>query len=363
MTRVKENLLLLVLLLLWMRPATYGQKANVEALMTQYRTKDSFNGTVLIARKGKIDYLTYIGLSNREDSIKYSSKTRFHIFSVTKTFTAALIMQLYEQGKIQLDSSIATYYPDYKGEAAHKATIRDLLTYSSGRDTKEMREIAEAYNSTIWPLDSFITRYCSERLVNKPGSRFAYNNGDFILLGKIIERLYGQPFQEVLRQKILTPLGMRNTDYLHHEDVIAHLDQGYFNSEASPFTFYRPTNYYIDNYFSAGAMYSTPQDLLLFDQALFGHGLLQKETVQLILTPNKHLGDVGLGLWVYSKQIGQKVYLIAERQGYGYGHHTNWVHLIDEDITLIMMSNTNTVDLNKMRWNVLVAYLKGSTGK
>jgi hypothetical protein len=71
MTRVKENLLLLVLLLLWMRPATYGQKANVEALIAQYRTKDSFNGTVLIARKDKIDYLTYIGLSNREDSIKY----------------------------------------------------------------------------------------------------------------------------------------------------------------------------------------------------------------------------------------------------------------------------------------------------
>lgn len=353
----------LVFLLAISRTTSYGQKAQVDKLMSQYRTKHNFNGTVLIAKKGKIDYLAYIGLANREDSIKYSSKARFHIFSATKTFTAALIMQLYEQGKIQLDSSIATYYPEYQGEAAHKATIRDLLTYSSGRDNKEMREIAEAYNSTIWPVDSFITRYCSERLVTQPGTRFAYNNGDFILLGKIIERLYGQSFQAVLRQKILTPLGMRNTDYLQHEDVIAHLDRGYFNSSSNPVTFSRPTNYYIDNYFSAGAMYSTPLDLLLFDQALFHHRLLKKETVQLMLTPYQSLGDVAFGFWVYPKQIGPKEYRIAERQGYGYGHHTNWVHLLDEDITLIIMSNSNTVDPNKMRWEVLSAYLKGSVGK
>lgn len=357
------NGLLILLLLLGTRVAVYGQKKQVEILMNRYRTKDNFNGSVLIARKGKIDYLTYIGLANREDSIQYSPKARFHIFSATKTFTAALIMQLYEQGKIQLDSSIVTYYPEYKGEAAHKATIRYLLTYSSGRDDKEMREIAEAYNSTIWPLDSFITRYCSERLVTQPGTRFAYNNGDFILLGKIIERLYGQPFQKVLRQKILTPLGMRNTDYLHHEDVIAHLDRGYFNSGSSLVTFSRPTNYYIDNYFSAGAMYSTPQDLLLFDQALFHHSLLKKETIQLMLTPYKSLGDVAFGFWVYPKQIGEGTYVVAERQGYGYGHHTNWVHLIDQDITLIIMSNSNTVDPNKMRWEVLSAYLKGSIDK
>jgi CubicO group peptidase (beta-lactamase class C family) len=356
------NGLLILLLLLGARVALYGQKKQVEILMNRYRTQDNFNGSVLIAKKGKIDYLTYIGLANREDSINYSHKSRFHIFSATKTFTAALIMQLCEQGKIQLDSSIATYYPEYKGEAAHKATIRDLLTYSSGRDDKEMREIAEAYNSTIWPLDSFITRYCSERLVRQPGTRFAYNNGDFILLGKIIERLYGQPFQAVLRQKILTPLGMRNTDYLHHEDVIAHLDQGYFNSGSNPVTFSRPTNFYIDNYFSAGAMYSTPQDMLLFDQALFHYSLLKKETVELMLTPYKSLGDVALGFWVYPKQIGEGTYVVAERQGYGYGHHTNWVHLLEEDITLIIMSNSNTVDPNKLRWEVLSAYLKGSIG-
>ena len=363
MIEVNKYLLLVVLFLIWGRAVTYGQKVGVDTLIDRYHIKNNFNGTILVAKNGRMEYSRYLGLANREDSVKYSLKSKFHIFSVTKTFTAVLIMQLYEQGKIQLDSSIATYYPEYKGEAARKATIRDLLTYSSGRDNKEMREIAESYNSTIWPLDSFITRYCSERLVTVPGTKFDYNNGDFILLGKIIERLYGQSFQAVLRQKILLPLKMHNTDYLHHDDVIPHLDQAYFNNDSIPATFYRPTNYYIDNYFSAGAMYSTPGDLLLFDQALFQHTLLKKETVQLMLTSYKHLGNVGLGFWVYPKKIGQKEYTIAERQGYGYGHHANWVHLIDQNITLLILSNTNTIDPNKIRWEILSAYLNGPSTK
>ncbi|MFD2570449.1 serine hydrolase domain-containing protein [Spirosoma soli] len=353
-----KNVILFFLLLPGWTVATYGQKTEVDALVNAYYTKNNFNGTVLIARKGKIDYVTYVGLANREDSVTYSPKSRFHIFSITKTFTATLIMQLYEQGKIHLDSSIATYYPEYKGEAAKKATIRNLLTYSSGRENKDVQTIAEAYNTTIWPLDSFITRYCSDRLITTPGTTFHYNNGDFILLGKIIERLYGESYQEILRKKILIPLKMLDTDYLHHDDVVPHIDRAYFHQDTTPITFSRPTNYYIDNYFSAGAMYSTPKDLLLFDRALFHYTLLKKETVQLMLTSYKHLGDVGLGFWVYPKKIGQHDYIVAERQGYGYGHHSNWVHLVDQDITLILLSNTNTVDLNKMRWEVLSAYLK-----
>ncbi|MDQ1089848.1 serine hydrolase [Siphonobacter sp. SORGH_AS_1065] len=357
----KRTILFFFFLISWLNLTTYGQKTQVDALVKNYYAKKHFNGSVLIARNGKIDYLAYLGLANRSDSIKYSAKSKFHIFSVTKTFTAVLIMQLYEAGKIHLDSSIATYYPDYKGEVARKATIRNLLTYSSGRANEDMQSIAEAYNTTVWPLDSFITRYCSDRLVTTPGTMFRYNNGDFILLGKIIEHLYGEPYPDILRKKILIPLKMHNTNYLRHEDIIAHLDQAYFHHDTIPLTFYRPTNYYIDNYFSAGAMYSTPTDLLLFDQALFTYKLLKKETVQLMLTSYPHLGDVALGFWVYPKKIGHKKYRVAERQGYGYGHHSNWVHLPDEQLTLILFSNTNTVDLNQMRWEVLATYLKDET--
>src|SRR5882757_9673133 len=96
--------------------------------------KKGFNGVVLIADKGKIKYERYTGMASRHYDIPFSPASRFHIFSVTKTFTAALIMQLVEQNKISLDSTISVYYPEYQGEAGKKATIRHLPTYSSGID-------------------------------------------------------------------------------------------------------------------------------------------------------------------------------------------------------------------------------------
>ena len=342
--------------------AANGQSNPIDKVVDSCVKKGNFNGAVLIARNGKIDYLRYTGLANRHYNIPFSPKTRFQIFSVTKTFTAVLIMQLYEENKINLDSTIATYYPEYEGEAAHKVTIRNLLTYSSGRYLKEMdaKFIPEAYDQNLWPVDTFITRYCSEKLIDTPGTKFNYSNGDFIILGRIIEKIYKKPFEVILREKILTPLKMLNTDYLHHEDIVENLDEGYYNKEGSVDSLIMPTNHYIDNHFSAGAMYSTPQDLLIFDQAIFNHTLLKKSTVDTMLTPYPKLGDVAFGFWVYPKKIGNTNTMFAERQGGGYGNESNWVHLMEQGVTLILLSNTETTVLNTMRIDVLNAYLNGA---
>ncbi|MES2279266.1 MAG: serine hydrolase domain-containing protein [Bacteroidota bacterium] len=339
----------------------HGQSKPVDRVVDSCITKRNFNGVVLIAKNGKVDYLKYTGLANRHYNIRFSPQTRFQIFSVTKTFTAVLIMQLYEQGKINLDSTISAYYPEYKGEAAHKVTIRNLLTYSSGRYLKEMdiRYIREAYDQDLWPVDTFINRYCSEKLIDVPGTKFNYSNGDFIILGRIIEKIYNKTFDVVLKEKILAPLKMNNTGYWHHEDIVPNLDEGYANKSGSVDSLITPTYHYIDNHFSAGAMYATPQDLLIFDQAIFNHTLLKKQTVDLMLASYPNLGDVGFGFWVYPKKIGAVNTIFAERQGGGYGNESNWVHLVDKGVTLILLSNTETADLNKMRVDVLKVYLNG----
>ncbi len=338
----------------------YSQISKVEKVIDSCVKKDNFNGSVLLAQNGKIELLTYKGLSNRHYQIPFSGETRFHIFSLTKTFTAVLIMQLYEKGKIDLDAPISTYYPEYKGEAAHKATIRNLLTYSSGRANKDISSpelIHQAYDNTIWELDDFINTFLSEKLVDKPGTRFSYNNGDFILLGKIIEKIYSKPFEKVLQEQILTPLNMKSTGFLHHNDIIRNIDEGYSADESDPFSLHMPTNTYIDNFYSAGAMYSTPKDLLIFDQAVFNHTLLSKKTLEIMLTADKKLEDTALGFWVYPKKFGTVNTLFAERQGEGYGHSANWVHLIDKGATLIILSNTKDIKyLNKMREKVIAAY-------
>lgn len=269
-------------------------------------------------------------------------------------------MQLFERGKISLDSTISAYYPAYKGEAAKKVTIRNLLTYSSGRENIDMSSpemIHKAYDNTIWDLDSFVNTFLSGKLITTPGTTFNYNNGDFILLGKIIETIYHKPYQQVLKEQILQPLKMINTGFLHHNDIVKNLDEGYFYND-SAHIFYMPTNSYVDNLFSAGAMYSTPRDLLTFDQAIFNHTIIKKSTLDTMLTSYAALGDVALGFWVYPKKFGAVNTLFAERQGEGYGHSANWVHLVNKNLTFILLSNSNTIEeLNKMRLQIIAAYL------
>lgn len=338
----------------------YSQIQKVRQVIDSCVKKDNFNGSVLLAQNGKTELLTYQGLSNRHYNIPFSDETRFHIFSLTKTFTAVLIMQLYERGKISLDATISTYYPEYKGEASKKATIRNLLTYSSGRDHKDISSpelIHQAYDNTIWNLDDFITTFLSEKLIDEPGTKFSYNNGDFILLGKIIEKIYNKPFENVLKEQILIPLKMQHTGFLHHNDIIKNIDEGYSADPSDPFALHMPTNSYIDNFYSAGAMYSTPKDLLIFDQALFNYKLLNKSTLETMLTPDKKLEDTALGFWVYPKKFGSINTVFAERQGEGYGHSANWVHLVDKGLSLIILSNTKDIKyLNKMRERLIMAY-------
>lgn len=338
----------------------YSQISNVEKVIDSSVKNDNFNGAVLIAQNGRTELLSYKGLSNRHYNISFSDETRFHIFSLTKSFTAVLIMQLYERGKINLDAPIATYLPDYKGEAAKKASVRNLLTYSSGRFNKDISSpelIHEAYDNTIWNLDDFIKTFLSEKLIDKPGTKFSYNNGDYILLGKIIENIYGKSFEEVLKEQILVPLKMNNTGLLHHNDIIQSIDDGYSETDSDPFALHTPTNTYIDNFYTAGGMYSTPKDLLTFDQAVFNHVLLKKSTVDTMLTPYKELGDTAFSFWVYPKKFGNMTTLFVERQGEGYGHSANWVHLPEKNLTVIILSNTKNINyLNKMRERLISAY-------
>lgn len=236
-----------------------------------------------------------------------------------------------------LDATISTYYPEYRGEAAKKATIRNLLTYSSGRYNKDISSpelIHQAYDNTIWNLDDFIKTFLSEKLINKP-------------------------FEEVLKEQILIPLKMQNTGFLHHNDIVKNIDEGYSADESDPFALHMPTNTYINNLYCAGAMYSTPKDLLIFDQAIFNHTLLKKTTVDTMFTPYKELGDTAFSFWVYPKKFSSVETLFAERQGEGYGHSANWVHLVDKNVTLIILSNTKDIKyLNKMREKILISYYR-----
>jgi CubicO group peptidase (beta-lactamase class C family) len=337
---------ILVITFILLTQFAFGQTKQFDEVLNFYNSDKNFNGAALVATNGQIDYLNTIGISNRQSGTTLNSKAKFKIASITKTFTAVLILQLYQQGKLDLKATIGKYLPNYTGEAKDKATIQNLLTYSSGIPNCEGNTGIEVYQKPI-TVDNFISKYCSGKLEFEPGKQFSYDNGDYIILGRIIEKLTGKSFAQILKEKILKPLSMENTNMLATKDIVSGLVSTY-NIDDSTKIFYADDPMYIENYFSAGAMYSTVEDLLKFDNAIFTYKLLDKKTVDLMLTPFPELYGVAFGFWVAENKFGNISTKVANRQGSIWGANVNWLHLIDKNKTFIVISNTNATNLQDL---------------
>lgn len=333
----------------------FGQKQQFDEIFDYYTAEKNFSGVVIAATDGNIDYLNGFGFANRQNSTTLTTKSKFRICSVTKTFTAVLIMQLSEQGKIDLNAPISRYLPEYKGEGKDKITIDNLLTYSSGLDNIDQRE--DAVYSYLMSPEMLIDKYFSGKLVSEPGTKFSYKNADFIILGKIIEKITGKSYAAVLEENILKPLQMNNTGYLRNADIVGSLVTPYLFDKTTG-TFRNDDPYWTDNFYAAGSMYSTIEDLLKFDQAIFNGKILSKKTVDQMLTARPALYNVGYGFWISQVQFGAVKALAADRQGDISGSKATWIHLIDQKKTVIVLSNSDATDINEMREKFVLASLK-----
>lgn len=324
---------------------------------------NAFSGTVLVQKGGRVVFERSFGLADRAHAVPNTSHTAYWAASITKLFTSALILQLAEQHRLDLDRSFGIYLPDYRGEAASRVTVRQLLNHTSGlpnidtipniEDGQQAirAQIGDAVRHDRLPLyqtpyssDDLLRKFCSDPLVAEPGKVFDYNNADYIILGKIIERAYGKPFDAVLAERILIPLRMRHSGMMRHQDIVPHLAQAY-SLGADRRTLQHDMPVYPENWYAAGALYSTAGDLLRFSNALFGAKLTGRPMLDQMLTPG--LDRYGLGLWVYDTRIGGKVHRVAKRPGQIMGTRSQLYRFLDSDLTVIILSNAGTTDLDR----------------
>jgi CubicO group peptidase (beta-lactamase class C family) len=329
----------------------FAQPSKAAIFIDSFAGKNNFNGTILIAQNSKAVYKKSFGFANFAFKVPNTTDTKYKVASITKAFTAVLILQLYEQGKIDLENSITTYLPDYKGPAGDKVSVKKLLNMTSGlRNMDEGVTLESALKSGIPQFqlphtsDEMLANYCSDTLVSKPGTRFDYNNADYIILGKIIERVTGKTYEEALKNNILNPLKMSNSGMVSQEKIIDKLADTYFYRDTSKIL----TNdlpVYISNWYAAGAMYSTADDIAKFSDALFARKLLKQETSNQMFTSGE--GEYGFGVWVYKDyKIHQKMFTIIKRPGRIIGAQTMLFHILENNSTIIILSNTGTVSLD-----------------
>lgn len=191
--------------------------AKIQELLSLAHKYRQFNGSALVAENGKVVYKGAYGQANMEWNIPNTPDTKFRLGSITKQFTATAIMQLVEQGKIKLDAKLSDYLPEYRKDTGSKVTIHHLLTHTSGIPSYTGQPgFFEDVSRNPYKVDEFVKKYASGDLQFEPGSKFSYNNSGYFLLGAIIERVTGKPYEQVLKENIFDPLGMKNTGYDHH---------------------------------------------------------------------------------------------------------------------------------------------------
>jgi CubicO group peptidase (beta-lactamase class C family) len=207
-----------------------GQSSNLPSFIKDYAANKQFNGSVLIKQDSKIIYNNSFGLANREFNVPASNNTEYKVCSITKSLTAVLILQLYEQGRIDLNHKINDYLPNYKGEAGNKVSISQLLNHTSGMtNTDTVSSTQSAVKNGIgfyhkpYSLDQIVDQFCSYPLANEPGKKFDYNNGDYMILGKILETLYKKSYEQIVTDQILDPLQMKNSGLMSQNQLIKNL--------------------------------------------------------------------------------------------------------------------------------------------
>ena len=343
-------LLALCLFLAWPRAAV-AQSPALSTQVVEYAERQDFSGTILIDRGGRTLVRRAFGLADRTFEVPARSDTRFRVASITKLFTATLILRLAERGRLDLDAPIRRYLPDYPGGGADRVSIHQLLNHTSGIAQfdrvasldQALREGIEQYQRPQTG-EGLLRRCCSGPLVRAPGSGFDYNNADYIVLGRIIERLTGKSFAQVLGEEILQPLGMRDSGIAHQGSILPRLAPTYYwRGEADGWMNDLPV--YFENWDAAGAMYATADDLLLFARALYGGRLIGRSMLERMLRSG--LDDYGYGLWTYSVTRNGRSHRVAKRPGSIMGANAVLYRLLDQDVTIILLANTNRVDLDR----------------
>jgi len=326
------------------RGQTSEKAEAIDNLMRTYHTYGLFNGSVLVAEKGRVILKKGYGLANMEWNIPNTADTRHRLGSITKQFTSMAIMQLVEQGKIKLDAPLSAYLPEYRKDVGDKVTIHHLLTHTSGIPsyTGIPGFFADKARDPYTP-DAFIAKFCSGDLEFEPGSQFKYNNSGYFILGAVIEHVTGKTYAAVLRKNIFEPLGMDASGYDLHTPIItkraAGYQQGLNGYVNAP---------YLDMSipYAAGSLYSTVEDLYTWDQALYTDTLLSAEMKARMFTPC--MKGYGYGWGIGTRKIGDRQVKTIGHGGGIHGFNTLITRYVDDRHLVVLLNNTGGTKLGEM---------------
>lgn len=295
--------------------------------------RTGFNGAILVAKKGQVIFEDYHGYFNlqKKDSV-IDKHTAFHIASVSKTFTAMATLKLAEMGKLSLNDDVKKFLPSFPYDTVR---VKDLLSHRSGlpnylyfMDKLGWDRKQHVKNQDV--LD-YLVKF--KPAATRPNTHFTYCNTNYALLGLIIEKASGESYADFLQQEFFTPLHMNDTYVWNISDSATAMPSYDYRGRPEAFTF-------LDCGFGDKNIYSTPEDLLKWDQALYTNELFSKEMLEKAYTPYSNekpgIRNYGYGWRMNVYPDGKK---IIYHNGWWHGNNAAFIRMIQDSVTIIVLGN------------------------
>lgn len=340
---MKSKFMLIFLMAIFSIVFSQGQSFNQNAILfadslmkARYPASDP-GAVLLIAKDGQPVFKKGYGMASMELKVSDQPANLFAIGSMTKQFTAVAILQLEQRGLLSLSDDIKKYLPDFN-TYGQKITIENLLTHTGGLvsmiDIKSFKDIDGKKENVVYDPDA--------PLLFKPGSAWSYSNTGYFLLGLIIQKVSGTSYEDFVRKNIFEPTNMTHTYFGTHEKILPELAGGYDPIGSADF---KPTaSYSWAEPYSVGGIISNVNDLLKWDEALYGETIIKKQQMSKAFSnyklSNGRYSGYGYG-WAVSNFKG--VTFIHHGGQIG-GYLSYGVRIPSQHIYVLILSNSTKVN-------------------
>lgn len=333
---MKANNIFFLSLFLLFQQTVFAQ--DIADLVQNGVDQNHFAGAIAayqVAGEGPV--VATAGRSDIDGNLPYSPATINRIASITKTMTAIAVVQLWEQGLIDLDAAIQTYLPDYPTYAEGMVRVRHLLQHTSGIDSYRNRETE---NKDYYPSLAAAAEVFQDRpLMHTPGTQETYSSYGYLVLGMIIEAVSGMTYEAYLQEKIWTPAGMQHTGIEYADNRPEGMTEFYYRNRRGKIKKSTPND--LSNRIPGGGVYSTAEDLLRFGHAILDGSLIQDSTFQMMQEQSgvPYEGSpYGMGIFLYgiNPNWGKVV-------GHGGGQTGVTAHMFimtEQRTVVVVLSNT-----------------------
>lgn len=315
------------------RKLSANEVAYWNSQVEDYYTKNlapGFNGSILVAKNGQVVFEKYVGYINFATKDPITENSTFHLASISKTFTGMAILKMIEEGRLGLDDSLKKFFPElpYKG-----ITIHMLLDHRSGLPNYL------DFMDSVWDKKRKATNedVLQFMIVHKPAIQaspdrvFHYCNTNFMLLALVLEKITKQPYPQYMRDSVFMPLGMKHTHVFSIKDTLSYIPT-YMGGRPYPMD-------HLDCTYGDKNIYSTVNDLLLWDKSLYQHTYINKQLLDMAFTPQSHevksMHNYGLAWRLFKNDNESLIY----HNGKWHGSNTVFTRVYEDTATIIILGN------------------------